>query len=164
MRAAPGRLGLFRAFVLGAGVALGATATGWAAESSPSIAYISMGANEGVATGGHSGIRLGNLVFHFERQTRGLLRMRREDCESVRHRYSALENRTMVVRSVSVSLETYRLIQEEFTLRYAAQEQHVRAHDLLRADRHLLEAVLAVRTGARSPGPVVLEGVGLFFD
>ncbi len=152
-----------RAGVAGVALALAASATAWA-DPGPSIVYVSMGSNEGVASGGHSGIRLGGLVFHFERQTGGLLRMRREDFESVRHRYSALENRTMVVRSVSVSPDTYRLIHEEFTLRYAVQEQHVRAHDLLRADRHLLEATLAARTGARSPGPVVLEGVGLFFD
>jgi hypothetical protein len=151
------------ASLVGVVLALAGSVTAWA-DPAPSIAYVSMGSNEGVATGGHSGIRLGGLVFHFERQTGGLLRMRREDFESVRHRYSALENRTMVVRSVSVTPETYRLIHEEFTLRYAVQEQHVRVHDLLRADRHLLEATLAARTGSRPPGPVVLEGVGLFLE
>lgn len=134
------------------------------AADAPVLDYLYVGANEGVATGGHSGLRLGDHVFHFERQTGGLLRIKRESFETVRHRYAALANRTITLARVPVSPETHRLVLDEFTLRYVVQDQHFRAHEALRADRRLLEAALGARLGRPEKEPMMLEGVGFFFD
>jgi len=132
--------------------------------SSPTIDYIYADANEGGASGGHAAIRFGDEVFHFEYRAPRMIRLRRDQFEGWRYRYTVLDNRTLVLHRIPVSEETYRLLRDEFRRRQIVQDQYLRAQAALVADRHLLDVLRAARPGHVPDEPVVLAGGGFFFD
>ena len=147
--------------VLAAGL-LGPAGT-WAAPL-PTIDYLYVDANEGGASGGHAGVRFGDEVYHFEYRAPGTIRLRRDDFAGLLHRYTILDNRTLVIRRIPVSDDTFRLLRDEFARRHMVQDQHLRARAALAADRRLLAALLAHRARSAAEEPIQLEGVGFFFE
>jgi hypothetical protein len=137
---------------------------GATAAAAPAVDYLYADANEGGASGGHVAIRFGDEVFHYEYRAPGMIRLRRDDFEGMRHRYTILDNRTLVLHRIPVSEDTFRRLHDEFARRHIAQEQDLRTHDALIADRRLLETLQARLAGHSMPDPPVLEGVGFFFD
>ena len=79
------------------------------------------------------------------------------------HRYTVLDNRTLVVQRIAVSEDTYRLLRDEFARRHVVQDQHLRAQEAIAGDGRLLAALLAYRNGRSPVEPIRLEGVGFFF-
>ena len=112
--------------------------------------YLYVDANEGGASGGHAAIRFDDEVFHFEYRTPRTIRLRRDDFGGLLHRYTVLDNRSLVVHRIPVSEDTYRLLREEFARRHLVQDQHLRAQAGIAADHRLLDALLA-RREARAP-------------
>ena len=148
------RAGLLLAGLLAAGPA-------WA--TSPStIDFLYADANEGGAAGGHSAIRFGDQVFHFE-YAAPVVRLRRDYFDGMQYRYTVLDNRSLLLHRVPVTPETYQLVLDEFTRRYFDQTRDMRTHATLVADRKLLEAMQARRRG-NATAPMLLEGAGFFFD
>jgi len=133
------------------------------APAAAAIDYLYVDASEGGGSGGHAAIVLGDRVFHFEHRAPGLLRLARESFEDVRHRYSVLDNRTIVLNRIPASEETHDLILEEFTRRYLVQNQHLQDHRGLVDDRRLFELALARRRDLPGGEALVLEGAGFFF-
>jgi hypothetical protein len=132
------------------------------AASPPTIDYLYVDANEGGASGGHAAIRFDDQVFHFEHQAPGMVRLRRDDFEGLRYRYTVLDNRTIVQHRVPVTEDTYRRLLDEFGRRRIVQDQHLRTQASLVTDRRLLEALHARREGRAPDEPFALEGVGFF--
>lgn len=128
----------------------------------PSIDFLYADANEGGASGGHSAIRFGDQVFHFE-YAPPVVRLRRDYFHGIHYRYTVLDNRSLQLHRVPVAPETYHRLLDEFTRRYFDQARDLRTHAALVADRRLLEAMHAWRRG-QPAAPVILEGVGFFFD
>ncbi len=143
-----------------AALALAAGTPGAAA----TIDYLYVDASEGGGSGGHAALVFGDRVFHFEHRAPGLLRLARESFEDARHRYSVLDNRTIVLSRIAASEETHDLILEEFTRRYLVQNQHLQDHRGLVDDRRLFELALAQRRHLRGGEALLLEGAGFFFD
>ena len=112
--------------------------------------YLYVDANEGGASGGHAAIRFDDEVFHFEYRTPRTIRLRRDDFGGLLHRYTVLDNRSLVIHRIPVSEDTYRLLREEFARRHLVQDQHLRAQAAIVADHRLLDALLAHRE-ARTP-------------
>jgi hypothetical protein len=127
------------------------------------VDYLYVDANEGGASGGHAAIRFDDEVFHFEYRTPRTIRLRRDDFGGLLHRYTVLDNRSLVVHRIPVSEDTYRLLREEFARRHLVQDQHLRAQAAIVADHRLLDALLAHREARTPEKPVRLEGVGFFF-
>ena len=128
------------------------------------VDYLYVDANEGGASGGHAAIRFGDEVFHFEYRAPLTIRLRRDDFGGLLHRYTILDNRTIVIQRIPVTDDTYRLLRDEFARRFMVQDQHLRAQAAIGADRQLLTALLAHRAGRAPEEPVHLEGVGFFFE
>ena len=80
------------------------------------------------------------------------------------HRYTVLDNRTLVVQRIPVSEDTYRLLRDEFARRHVVQDQHLRAQEAMAGDGRLLAALLAHRNGRAPVDAIRLEGVGFFFE
>ncbi len=129
----------------------------------PAIDFVYADANEGGASGGHSAIRFGDQVFHFE-YAPPVVRMRRDHFDGLRYRYTALDNRSLLLHRVPVTQDTYQLLFDEFTRRYFDQARDLRTHAALVADRRLLEVLQAHRRGQPAASPVVVEGAGYFVD
>jgi hypothetical protein len=134
------------------------------AAAEPVVDYLYADANEGSASGGHVAIRFGDEAFHYEYRAPRMMRLRRDDFDGMRYRYTILDNRNLVLHRIPVSEDTYRRLRDEFARRHLVQEQHLRTHELLSGDRRLLAALEARLAGRPAPEPLVLEGVGLFFD
>ena len=151
------RVGLLLASLL-------AAVPAWAAPP-PAIDFVYADANEGGASGGHSAIRFGDQVFHFE-YAPPVVRLRRDYFDGLQYRYTVLDNRSLLLHRVPVTPETYQRLLGEFTRRYFDQARDLRTHAALVADRRLLEAMQARPRGqapAAAPPPIILEGVGFFF-
>ena len=134
------------------------------AAAAPVVDYLYADANEGSASGGHVAIRFGDEVFHYEYRAPRMIRLRRDDFEAMRYRYTILDNRNLVLHRIPVTEDTHRRLRDEFARRHLVQEQHLRAHESLSGDRRLLEILQARLGGRPAPEPLVLEGVGFFFD
>jgi hypothetical protein len=139
-------------------------AAGARAAPRPTIDYLYVDANEGGASGGHAAIRFGDEVFHFEYRSPRTIRLRRDDFGSLLHRYTILDNRSLVLQRIPVSEQTFRLLRDEFAGRFMVQDQHLRAQAAIAADRQLLATLLAYRAGRKPEEPVSFEGVGFFFE
>jgi hypothetical protein len=130
--------------------------------ASPSIDYIYVDAGEGGSSGGHAGLRIGELVYHFEFVPPGLVRLRRQPFERFARQYTLLENRTMQISRIPVSGETYALMRDHFRRRYAIQVHHFDALDAVRADRDVIQLLLAgARDGAATP-TITIDEAGYF--
>ena len=71
-----------------------------------------MNANTGQSSGGHSGIRLGELVYHFQFYPDQIFHIVREPWSEFRYVYGIQENRTIKIRKISISKETFDFLLE----------------------------------------------------
>lgn len=132
-----------------------------AATAEQVVDYLYIEANEGSSSGGHAALRLGDAVFHFQREEPGILRLTRAPAGAFERQYRVLQNRTIHVSRVPVSDETFALVRDGFARRQLAQTQQLDCLESLRADVRLLDAMLARRRGAG--GDIRLAGPGFFF-
>jgi hypothetical protein len=132
---------------LKAGLALGALLLGWANASAGIAAeageaagfdYLYIVANEGGSSGGHTAIRFGRDVYHFQFEG-DLLVLQRDRADEFFYVYALLGNRTIHSTRVAVSEETLSRLVDGFRRRHRAQEAQIRVQDDLHRDRALLE-------------------------
>ena len=131
--------------------------------ASPRLEYIYADANEGGASGGHAALRFGDQVFHFE-YVAPLVQIRRDAFDTLRFRYTILDNRSLSLHRLAVTPDTYQRLLDAFTQRYFDQEQRLRTQRGLTADRRLLETLLARRRGSAAERPIAVDGAGYFFE
>jgi hypothetical protein len=152
------------------GVILLATAAGTpgaarAAGDAPAhFDYLYIVANEGGSSGGHTAIRFGEQVFHFQAED-GLLVLRRERADDFLYDYTLLGNRTVHATRVAVSQDTYTRLVNRFRERHRAQTAQLETEAALGRDRSLLETLEAAHVDA-SPAegsiPFAVAGLGYF--
>jgi len=126
------------------------------------VDYLYVDANEGGSSGGHTALRLGGEVYHYQYESPGMLRLEAEPADGFEARYRLLENRTIRVSRIPVDDDTFALLLEEFSRRRAAEETQRACLASLHARARLLEAIVAARRGERSGVPVA--GAGFFVD
>lgn len=135
------------------------------------VDYLYVDANEGSASGGHVAIRFGDRVYHFQHHQPGVLRLHRDDARHFFYTYGILQNRTISVSHIATSEATCALLRDRFSARYLIQSKQFDVLETLRADRALLETLLAHRRraahgdagGAGGDQAVRLRGAGFFF-
>ena len=91
------------------------------------IALIHVEANVGGASGGHTAIRVGDFVYHYQQSDDpllrvALLRLMRDDWHGFRHVYAGLQNRTLHLAHLDLSSEDVERIARRFSLAYVEQE------------------------------------------
>jgi hypothetical protein len=132
------------------------------ASTTRTVDFVYIEANEGGSSGGHTAIRFGDETYHFQHESPGVLRLRRDDWQDFRYAYGVLENRTMHVSRIAVPDEVWERLRRRFNERFLAERKLFEHRDTLRDDRLLLELLLARRRG--DPGGVVrVRGAGYFF-
>lgn len=68
-----------------------------------SVQFIYIDANIGNSSGGHTALRLGDMVYHFQLFPDGFFRIVRDRWSYFRYIYNDLENRTLNLAHISVS-------------------------------------------------------------
>lgn len=126
------------------------------------VDYLYVEANEGGSSGGHVAIRLGDDVYHFQHESPGVLRLRRDAWGHFRYVYGGLENRTMHASRVAVSNDDYARLRARFGERYLSEGRVFAQRAMLADDRVLLDLLLAHRRG-EDDGAVRLRAAGFFF-
>jgi hypothetical protein len=128
------------------------------AKENESFEYLYIESNEGGSSGGHTAIRFGPAVYHFQHE-HGLLVLNREEDDKFFRSYALRGNRTIHSARVAVSPSTRNGLLEHFRRRHRAQEAQIEVAQALRADRILLEQLLdSVRDSA---GPTTAPGLSV---
>lgn len=153
--------------------AVGALLIGWAiatvgiaarADEAPGFDYLYIVANEGGSSGGHTAIRFGRDVYHFQFGD-GLLVLQRDRADEFFYSYALLGNRTIHATRVAVSKETLSRLVDGFRRRHRAQEAQLLVQDALNRDRALLEFLADRDEHPSAPGSEFLlsvPGLGYF--
>lgn len=137
------------------GVVESATVTSQFAETS-TLDFIYVNANTGEAAGGHTAIRLGSTVFHFQFFPDGRFLLVRESWRHFRYVYNDLRNRTISISRVPLSAEVYAKIRSHFTRLLLTQQQDL---NHLRTVKNEQVILTQLQKGADK---LTLEVVGIF--
>jgi hypothetical protein len=133
--------------------------TGFARTTAAAVAtpttfdYLYVEANEGGSSGGHTAIRFGSHIYHFQNHD-SLLVLERERSGDFLFAYALLNNRTVHVSSIGVEHDVEARLADRFLDRYQAQTAQLAVHAALELDQRLLEE-------AESPS-VSVHGYGYF--
>jgi hypothetical protein len=138
--------------VIAASVALAALL---AAADAPPIAFVHVEANVGGSSGGHTALRIGELVYHFQQTSARRLVLERDDWAAFRHSYAGLQNRTLHLAWLDLADGDAERIARRFSTVFVSQEIELSRAQRLRDDAAWLAAC---RDGGALPP---LRGAGL---
>ena len=127
-----------------------------AGELSPFLDFIYVNANTGEAAGGHSAIRLGSTVFHYQFFPGGLFLLTRDSWSNFKYIYNELSNRSVERASLCLTPPVFSRLKAHFTDLLIAQEQ-----DLLQLQEARSDFCFARQLCSRA-SEVELESAGLF--
>lgn len=111
-------------------------------------------ANVDGSSGGHTALRLGDTVYHYQND-RGYTRLARDGWERFRFVYNDLENRSIDLVRLSVRTEDAERIRERLNLLYLVQSRQVEHLEDLQRDIRLLKSW-------RDDEPLLMPGAGFF--
>jgi hypothetical protein len=123
----------------------------------PEIGFLYVEGNVGGASGGHAGLRFGDVVFHRQRSPDGVFWIVREPWASFRFQYGTLQNRPMHVAYLPMAPASYEAARDRFTRDRIDQRRRVEALGDARRDRLLLEDLAAGRRLTRVRGTGLLD-------
>ncbi len=124
--------------------------------ASPTLDFIHVDANIGEAAGGHSAIRLGDLVFHYQFFSENRFFLVRDSWYHFKKVYTDFRNRSLHVASLPVSSQTFTLLKNHFTELLLTQQRHCTREEQLR------QQLALVRQLQNRAGRIWLPCVGLF--
>jgi hypothetical protein len=133
-----------------------ASAEGEISQQPPDFQFIYIDANVGGSSGGHSALRLGNTVYHFQYFPDGLFKLVRERWPHFRYIYNDLENRTLYVAHIRMAKDDFQRLQQYLNRYYLIQEAHMARLEKLTADANLLSDL------SRGHFQMSVNGAGLF--
>lgn len=122
------------------------------------LEYLYVNANVGAAAGGHSAVKLGEDVFHYQFFPDERFLLVRESWDHFRLIYNSLLNRTIFSASIPLSEETARTLRSGFTTTLATQQSDLYQERMLQ-DRMALLNGLAVEGGS-----LEVRGWGFYDD
>jgi len=99
----------------------------WSSESSQeagidSVEFLYINANAGDASGGHTALRIGDSVFHYQFFPDETFLLVRESWDAFRFLYNDLHNRSIASASLQLDISVANTIREHFTELLAAQQ------------------------------------------
>ena len=111
-------------------------------EEKKSLDYIYVNANTGQSSGGHSAIRLDDLVYHFQYFPDKIFHIVREPWENFHYVYGIQENRTIFIRKIILSKENFDFFLSRMNEIYLLQKKELDNLVKLDNDAKILESVL----------------------
>jgi hypothetical protein len=133
-----------------------AMAEGGASQPPPNFQFIYIDANVGGSSGGHSALRLGNTVYHFQYFPDRLFKLVRERWAHFRYIYNDLENRSLYVAHIHMGKDDFQRLRDYLNRYYLIQEAHMGRLEELSADTNFLKDL------NRDHFQMSVQGAGLF--
>ncbi|HMV80040.1 MAG TPA: hypothetical protein PLJ29_05030 [Leptospiraceae bacterium] len=118
--------------------------------------YIYVNANTGQSSGGHTAVRIGDLVYHFQFYPDEIFHFVRESWKSFLFVYGSLDSRSIFLKRVRVSEKTYSFLSDELNRFYLTRTMQISLYEVLKRDLEMAE--LAEQADAVFP----LKGAGYF--
>jgi hypothetical protein len=118
------------------------------------IAFIYIDANVGTASGGHTALRTGDTVYHFQNE-RDHIRLVRDNWTRFRLAYNGRDNRSFHIAELNISAADAERIRDRLSLLFIVQNRYLDALHGLEQDVQLLDS-LAQNLPAR------IRGIGFF--
>lgn len=115
------------------------------------LAFLYLAANLGGSSGGHTALKLGGEVYHFQNE-RGMLRIQRDDWAEFRWRNGDLDNRDIHLLQIRLDETAAQRIREKLATLLLIQDRHFEQLAALERDRDTL-AALAAGQPPSVPGP-----------
>ncbi|TGL51848.1 hypothetical protein EHQ61_07760 [Leptospira wolffii] len=100
--------------------------------------FVYVDANTGQSSGGHSALRFGDTVFHFQYYPDGIFRAVREPYSRFSYSYNIYSNRTSKIARIRLKESDFEKIQEGFDKVSVLQFKHLNNLDSLRKDLRFL--------------------------
>ena len=127
--------------------------------------YIYIDASEGNASGGHTALRFGEDVFHYQYFDDGFIRVVKQQADDFEFAYRFLNNRSLYLSQIEVSDQTYAMLRDYFIFQTHIQKQQFSLLDSFRKDRLLLNWLRHIDDIPQNTayGPFFLAGAGLFY-
>lgn len=132
--------------------------------------FLYVNANAGEAAGGHTALRLGDSVFHYQFFPDSTFLLVRESWAEFRFLYNELHNRTISLASLPLDPADYARIRNHFTELLVGQQQFFDACQAVQEEEQLIWEMLHGRyeisvpglgffrkEGGRSPGSALLQ-------
>jgi len=116
--------------------------------------YIDSSVDE--SAGGHTALRLGNTVFHYQYHDDAYFILVKDDWDWFRYRYNDLQNRTLAIARLPVSSDVFKKIKMQFSRRYLLQKKRF---DYLDQFKSAEEYLLSLSNGN---GVVPIKGLDFF--
>jgi hypothetical protein len=123
----------------------------WGAEAAAqpgkvSIDFLYINANAGEAAGGHTALRLGDSVFHYQFFPDASFLLVRESWDSFRFLYNDLHNRSIAIASLSLDTAVAVKIRNHFTELLVEQQQFFDELAALQKEEEFVRRLLGGRT------------------
>jgi hypothetical protein len=109
-----------------------------------------------MSAGGHTALRFGQTVYHFQLCDGGLFLLTREPWSEFRYTRNDLGNRSITMHRIPLSRTPYDMIRENCLAFYLRQERRLQILHRLEAERDLLHRLAA------GDNQVAVKGLGLF--
>ncbi|HVP30068.1 MAG TPA: hypothetical protein VMW35_13025 [Myxococcota bacterium] len=130
------------------------------------VSWLTVEANEGGSSGGHTALRLGDEVFHFQHEAPGRLRLHRDPLATFHHEYALLGNRGVREARIPVSADTFELLRDTFVRRQLVEDAELAEEAARRQDVAWVELLLRRRAAGPDPTPrsdgLALPALGFF--
>lgn len=133
----------------------------WASEAGEEqgavpLDFLYVNANAGEAAGGHTALRLGDSIFHYQFFPDATFLLVREPWEEFRFLYNDLHNRTISLASLPLKPAVYAGIRNHFTELLIAQQQFFDAYKSVQQEDKLVREML------KGSYEVAVPGLGFF--
>ncbi|MCK5682009.1 hypothetical protein KAI46_14480 [bacterium] len=125
-------------------------------KSSPGINFVYVNANTGEAAGGHTALRLGETVFHYQFYENGNFLLVRETWDHFRFIYNELRNRSIFTSFSPLDSATYTQLRHHFTGILMAQQLTLKCLEENKTQLQFIENLIDGHKNLR------LSGLGLF--
>ncbi len=119
-----------------------------------SLEFLYIDANTGGSSGGHTAVKLGDTVYHFQNDE-GYTRISREHWKRFRFIYNDVDNRNIHSAHIALRAEDLQRIRDRLSLLFITQNRQVDYLTALERDEAVLDAL-------QSGEPIEVSGIGFF--
>ncbi|WCL48237.1 hypothetical protein [Leptospira sp. GIMC2001] len=121
------------------------------------ISFLYIDANSGQSSGGHTALKIGDYVYHFQYYPDKIFHIVRESWFDFRFSYNIQENRTIIVSDLKLKKSDMNKIETGFDRLFLIQEKHFENLKYLQANKDIFAKYLS---GKINTYPI--EGIGYF--
>lgn len=119
------------------------------------IEFIYVDSNTGQSSGGHTGLKIGQYIYHFQYFDDKIFHLIRENWNEFKYIYNSVDNRNIIKREFILTPENYEKIRSYWNEFYLIQQKQLEILNYLKKDILFLESL-------KSNSSINISGLGYF--